>query len=425
MNQIVSPAAVETPKHRLRWWWLLALVWLSAAVGWARVWYLERTAADRLFQAGKEAFARGDLGAVRTAAEALRSEKHCGPRARLLEGMLLLRSGRLFEAIETFGYAKDDPETQALAYALSGESLYRARQFRDAEKILSAAVQLDPSQTDAHRWLAALYYDIGAMGRALEQLAIVAEQAPEDPRPHRLRGLIRKDFEQYDKATAEYRESLRRDPNQPDRQEVLVELAESLLRQGRDEEALEVLHDATPSADVLSLEARCQWNRGEKEAASKRVGDALKLAPAHLDALELQAAIELDAGDAAAAVKTLSLAAKHHPKQYEVHYKLAQAYERLGKRDLAQKEIKAMRESREIRTRFAKLHEQAIADATNAGIRYELGQVALEFGRPELARSWFLATLAMDPDHAGARQALRNVPATPPPAATSEIRNPR
>lgn len=421
---MAPPAAPDVPKRRLCWWWLLVLVLVSAAVGWARGWYLERTAADRLFRTGKEAFARGDLATVRTAAEALRTGKNSGPHARLLEGMLFLRNGRLFEAIQTFGHAKDDPETRALAYALSGEALCRARQFRDAEKILSTAIQLDPSQTDAHRWLAALYYDIGAMGHALEQLGIVAEQAPEDARPHRLRGLIRKDFEQYDKATAEYRESLRRNPNQPDRQEVLVELAESLVRQGRDGEALEVLHDATPSADVLSLQAQCRWNRGEKEAASKRVNEALQMAPNHLDALKLRAAVELDAGDAAAAVKTLNLAAKHHPKQYEVHYKLAQAYKRLGKSDLAQKEVKAMQESREIRTRFAKLHERAIADPTNADIRYELGQVALEFGKPELARSWFLATLAMVPDHAGARQALRNVPRSPP-TGKIEMRSPR
>jgi tetratricopeptide (TPR) repeat protein len=151
-----------------------------------------------LFESGKEAFALGDLDAVQVAAEALQDRDDYRPHANLLEGMVLLRSGRLLEAVQHFSQATAHPDTQALAYGLSGEALYKAKRFRDAQRILLGAVELDPANTDARRWLAALDYDIGMMDHALEQLQAVAEQAPDDPRPARLRGLIYRDFEKYD-----------------------------------------------------------------------------------------------------------------------------------------------------------------------------------------------------------------------------------
>jgi len=250
-----------------RRWLLPVIVLLAAVLVSAYLGHVQRSAPARLFQAGVEAFAQNDPDAVQTAAEALQGVEGYGPHAHVLEGMILLRRGRLFEAITQFGYGKDHPDTRVLAYALSGEALYKGRQFRDAERILSTAIRLDPSQTDAHRWLAALYYDIGAMGRALEQLRAVADQAPDDPRPHRLRGLIHKDFENYAEAVNDYRESLRRGPDQPDKNDVLVELAECLVKLRRHPEALETLGQCPRSAETLSLQAECQYAQGDAARA--------------------------------------------------------------------------------------------------------------------------------------------------------------
>lgn len=384
-----------------------ALVLLAAGVALAFCWHSRRKTPDWHFRAGVAAFDENDLDRVLVAAEALHGVDGYEPHRHLLEGMVLLRNGRLFDAIETFGLARHHADTQALAYALSGEALYRAGVFRDAQRILATAIQLDPGQIDARRWLAALYYDVGAMDHALAELRAVAEAAPEDPRPHRLMGLVHKDFERYGEAIRSYQESLRRDPDQPDKEQILVELAECLVRERRHAEALETLGQCRRSAKTLWLEADCRYSQGDAEAARRLVDESLALEPGHLEALDLKATLQLDANDVESAVATLREAVEHHPKDYAVRYRLARAYVRLGDEEAAHEQLALTEELRELRERFTKLHNRAMSDPTSAETRYQLGVVADELNKPDLAESWFKMALALDPDHAGAREALK------------------
>ncbi len=377
-------------------------------------------AAERHFRAGMEAVAEGDWEAVGKAAEALRGVDIYAPHMHFLVGIGLLRTGRLPEALAEFGYAKDRPDTRPSACALAGEALCRLKRYREAQGILTTAVKLDPSLTDARRWLAAVYHDIGAMDDALEELAVIAEQAPNDPRPHRLRGLIFKDFENYRDAIPAYRESLGRDPNQPDRPEILFELAECLVKQRQYREALETIRLAPRSANLLALEAECRWAQGDKGEARRLVDEALELDPKHLDAMRLKATLDLEENKVESAVRVLCRAVEHHPKDFRLRYQLARAYQRLGEADLAEEQLDIEEELRQFRKRFTELHKEAIANPANAETRYQLGLVAQQLDEPELARDWFVASLGMDPDHAGAREALEAIAAKPPPKDEAE-----
>src|SRR5205085_1866437 len=81
-----------------------------------------------------------------------------------------------------------------------------------------------------------------------------------DGRPGRLVGLIEKDLGQYRAAVAAYREALARDLKDLVKEEVRVELAESLLKLKEYAEALNVLDAARPppagAAQVLALRGR-------------------------------------------------------------------------------------------------------------------------------------------------------------------------
>ena len=402
-----------------RWWlWLVPLA-LAGLLGAGRLWYVYRVGPRRHFQAAVAAFVRNDLDAVQTGVEALRGVGGYEPHWRLLEGMLLLRRDRLPDAALQLGLATNHPDTRALACTLCGEALYRARDFRHAERVLKEAIQIDPSQTDAHRWLAALYYDIGSMVDALEELKAVAEQAPDDPRPHRLMGLIHKDFGFYQDAIMADRASLRLAPDQPANEEIRLELAECLLKVRRHAELLEALGECPKSAQKLALEAESYYNEGDRATARKLVAEAFKLAPEHLEALQLQATMDLDSGNPAAALEILRRAVEHHPKDHRVRYKLSQAYQRLGQKEAAAKEAKTSKELSDLQQRFTQLHQQAIRNTASAEIRYQLGVVARQLDKPELAQSWFRAALALDPGHAGARKELQvtaPLPGLPPQA---------
>jgi len=341
----------------------------------------------------------------------------------LFKGSGLLREGRLLDALEEFGHAKNHPDVAASALALSGEALYKARQFGDAVRILDRALQLDPSQTDARRWLAATYHDIGAMDHALKHLQMVADQAPTDPRPHRLIGLMHKDFEAYAEAIAAYRESLRRNPDQPDQHKIRTELAECQIRLRQHVDALETLGKCPKSAERFALEAECHYAQRDASSARKAVSQALELQPDHLEAMQLAATMDLEEEDAESSVRILRQAVEHHPREFRVRYQLAQAYGRLGERELAEEQMRQMQELRKLHRRFTDLHEKAIKDADDVEARYQLGVLADQLGKPELARTWFAATLGMDPNHEGAQKALASALEQPPPAPQDDAGN--
>lgn len=372
-------------------------------------WLIETRAPGWLFHWGLEAFEAGELDPVVVAADGLRGAPGFEPHVHLLEGMVALRMGRLVEAIQEFGHARDHPQLAGLAYALSGEALYRLRQFRDAERILNQALAIDPQQLHAHRYLAMLYCDLGAMTLAEHHLLAVAEAAPSDPRPHRLLGLIHKDYELYQRAVDDYRQSLARNPHQTDDEAIRLELAECLVKLRNFDEALEEIERCPPSGRRLAIEAECRYGKGDRAEASRLVEEALRLAPRHLDALLLKATLQLDCGDTAGAIRTLEEARTHHPTAYRVRYKLTQAYQRAGRQEDAKREAQATKEYRDLITRFADLHQEAIARPDDLEVRYQLGVTAQRLGRPDLAEAWFTVVLAMDPNHTAARQALASL----------------
>jgi tetratricopeptide (TPR) repeat protein len=414
MNSPTSPPA--TKSARLGRLAILTLALLTAITGWASYHYLHHTIPERYYEAGKEAHARGDLQVVNSAADALSDKEGYEPHAHILRAMVLLRTGRLKEAIDECGHAREHPDTKPLAFALSGEALYRAGFFRDADRILSTALELDPSLIDARRLLAATYYDIGAMHQAMDHLRIVAEQAPDDPRPHRLMGLIDKDFQKYGRSVDEFRESLRRDPNQPEKHEVAVELAQCLIELRRYPEVIETLQSCPLSAEVLALQAECHYGNKDLAAARKQITEVYHLAPNNLPAMRLEAKLDLEADDPDSAVKVLERAILHHPNQWRVRYQLSRAYQRLGEQELAKEQIKASDELRELQEQFAELHEKAMAEPSNEETRYELGLAAIKLGKPELAQNWFRATLGLNPQHQGAVAALQKLEKPPPQA---------
>jgi tetratricopeptide (TPR) repeat protein len=155
-------------------------------------------------------------------------------------------------------------------------------------------------------------------------------ETPRDPRPHRLLGLIHKDDDEYRKAIDAYRESLTRDPNCAGRETVLLELAECQVKLQQHQEALQTLRTCPSSAQSLWLQAECQRGLGDRATAERLADQALGRDPQHLPALSLKGMLELESGDAAAAVEVLQTAIEAYPKEWRPRYTLALAYKRLG-----------------------------------------------------------------------------------------------
>ncbi len=409
----VRESSTPAPRRGLRLSYVLLLGGLLVATGIKLVPSLARGShAERVYRAGLDAMGRGDLAAVLVAAESLAAVPEAAGQRHVLEGCVHLRTGQLQAAIAEFRAALEDPRTAPMANMLAGESLCRNRQFRDGIAALRAATQQDPTLTDAHRRLSAVLYDLGATEAATEELLVVAQQDPTDPRPHRMRGLIFKDMESYAAAIEEYREALRRDPLLPERDEVLLELATCLLKTLQYAELEELVADSPQTADFLVLLAEAKLNQGEVAEAARLVDEALRLTPEHFESRLLKGSVELARGELTEAAATLEAILGQQTMDFRVHHKLSQVYARLGQTERARAASEEAARIRDLRARFADLHGQVSGNTDNADLRYQLGLLARQLGREDLAVSWFTAALAIDPTHTDAQSALRLADAT-------------
>lgn len=411
MNQ--SPDASFTPSppsspNRRRWLTVLAVLAFVAIVAWlARVWHQQQAPAR--FERALLALERNDMAALRRELNGWPNSPAYAAHRHFLTGALLLREGKPQLALGELDRAAQRGDLQVRARTLAGAALYQLGQPVDAVGVLERAIELDDAAVDAHRWLGSCYYDLGVNQLALRHLRRVAELDERDPRPHRLIGLMHKDFEHYSDAVAAYRESMRRSESQPDIDELRIELAECLVKLRQYPEASELLAKLNSTPITRVLQAECFRATGDSTAALELVDSALRDEPRNLKALSLKGTHYLEDGDPAEAVTWFAQAVAAHPHDYPARFKYSQALQRAGQAAEAAEQTKLANQTKQLYERFTAQHEQADREPNNAAIRYELGETALQLGRPDLAENWFRMTLALDPRHRDAMRELEQL----------------
>ncbi|HVV99053.1 MAG TPA: tetratricopeptide repeat protein [Planctomycetaceae bacterium] len=373
----------------------------------------------RIYAAGRQALAQNDLNGVRTAAARLGRYREWQAEAGLLHGAYQLRVGNPAGALASLQPAADSPRTERDAQLLVGEAHCRLHQYHAALPWLNACIHHDAANVEAYRWLGIAYYDLGAMGYALGALEKYAELAPDDYRPHRLMGVIHQDEEHYQEALADYESALRLNPGPPDLPEIQLETARLQVKLHRYAAARETLSAPDNNPEALVLRAECDAADGQVEAARRSVQEALRLAPQHAEALALKGTLELEQGSPEAALGPLQRASQLVPDDLSLHFKLAQAYAQLGKTAEAEFHQGRRTEIKQLREEFSSVFQQVTQDADDVESRFRLGVLARRLQRTELARMWFEAALAINPDYAPARRALSDLPSPRTPSRST------
>ena len=406
---MTTPEPSHTLVSRRRSGWLIGglLFMAGAAVAVAVGWGWKGRRIDvaaptpmALATAAWEAVDREDGAAARQAIRSLK-ERGAAGLAGVVQARLLVARGfsrpalDLLAALPADATAADDADLLRLVHLVRGEAAYRLRLYPLAEQELNAVLAATPDSVDAHRLLAAMTYDAGAIPTAIEHLEATARLAPTDPRPKRLLGLIHSDYERYPEAVEHYEESLRRSPDQADRNEVLVEMAGSLVKLHRHREALATLDKLAGGAADL-LRAECLLAIGDRGAARGIVNRILETSPDDLGALRLEGSIDLEDGNPQGAVRPLERGVAKHPRDYLVRLKLAQAYAGAGREadaDAARAEAERIRA---LRRTFADLHQEAWARPGDADVRRRLATMAADLDRPDLEQVWLEAAAAVE-----------------------------
>ena len=399
-----SQAAARRPR------WLLAAVGLAVAAGLS-LWAWSRSTGDAGQQLGRglTLLAKNETREAYKIARQLQSNPASVPQGELLAGAILLQTGQFEPALRTLVVPSKHDATATMAYTLSAEAYYKLGRWGEAVLAAQEALKREPDNLMARRWLVAGAYDLGSVGLAAEELLKLAEAEPRSGRAHRLLGLIEKDREQFAPAVDFYCESLRRQPDAPDRPEILEELGDCLVKLNRFDEALAALEELPETVGVLNLRATCQAGLGETEAQAATLARARELEPSHLKTLVASAARATADGDLDQAIVWLSAAVEHHPHDSQAHYLLAQGLERSGEAERAKEQFQLFEQWQAVEQEFTELHNTASAEVSNANLRLRLGDLALKLAKPELAGTWYRAALALDPRLEAARRGLETL----------------
>jgi tetratricopeptide (TPR) repeat protein len=363
----------------------------------------------RQYQLGLKALAANDIPGATQAAEALDGIPAYVSHKLYLTAALALRQGDVKAALENAIAASENPDIAVDANVLAGEAAYKVGAAGNAKLYWEASLRSDPECVPAHQWLGALYYDLGAMDAAILHLSTVARLVPTDARPDRLMGLMNHDYERPEVAIPHYQESLRRAPNQPSANDIRLEMAGCQIKLREFTAALATLEKCKPSPEKGILTARCMLNIGELEEA-RHIAIELLNGPntqsSFFDALQINAEIALADGKIDDAIALLRNATEVDPFDHGARTQLAQVLGRSGQTEAAREQTQRAEELQKLWQRFSDLQIDAINRATDAPVRYEIGSLAKQLGKPELAISWFKAALAIDPSLKVAADAL-------------------
>jgi tetratricopeptide (TPR) repeat protein len=401
------------------WKWVLAAGLLGASLGGAVIYGRGRP--ERHLARAYEAARDGDPFEALNWLSVPESSPGTRERALLLRARIAVERGELAESVRALDQV-DPAGPNAFDYAFwRGRTLYAAKQPLLAITWLVAARDRRPDHADSHRWLAAAAYDQGNRATAVSAIEAVTRLEPHDGRAWRTLGMMFKEDLQYEQARAAFQRSLGIDGSQP---AIRLELGEVLVKLGdvaAAERELAACRGQVPAARHAEMMADCARTRGDFAGFRAAVESGLAAAPDHPGLLLQRAQIDVELGHPLDALEHLDRAASADPYRPETIYQRGRLLHQLARTEEARRELARADELNKGLAEMSDLNRQAERAPHDAEIRYRLGRLCVELGKPELGASWYRAALACDPGHTNARIGLRALRPTvrasgPPPS---------
>lgn len=384
-----------------------------AALGWQRWgtagWYFHRSP-TYFYRQGRELLRQGHADKAQRLALLLEADGH-KDHARLLRAAAFYHQARpllevedrraaaplLRRALTECNRVEDQAELRVEAAILMGQCLLYLQQLREAARVLQFALAEWPDSAEAHRALAAVYYDQGALLRAVPHLEEAARLEPRDGRPHRFLGHIYKDLDSKPEAVAAFQAALERDLGELFRQDVQEQLAELLTRQGNYAEALAVLDAHSRWRELpalLALRAECLLGQQRPDPARALLDEGLGTYPAAVELLRLRARLHLYDSEPQAAARLLHRALAKDPHDFASRFQLAQALEALDRKAEAAEQRRLGQQTQDYLAQLTELNRKAFNDPWDGAVRRQLAEVCQKLGKTDLAAMWLQAAQA-------------------------------
>jgi tetratricopeptide (TPR) repeat protein len=294
----------------------------------------------------------------------------------------------------------DDPLITTYLYYIAGELAFKQKQYGDSLQALNAAIEMSDQAkrklVPAYQLMASIYYDLGNMQQAMESATIVSDLDPNNARIFHFIGMVQQDYEQWQDSLLSYQRYLELDPFGNLRETVIINMAEVHIKLRQFTKALTQLNQVLVTPRIYALRASCHYNLGDVQNAFDALNDALSRDPAQHEAILLKGTIEVQDRSYTTAVDTCVRGLRYYPRDDVLMYKLSEAYRGLGDEAKAKELAAQSTILRAKRERFSQLNNDVIIEPTNIAMRLELGKLAEEIGKPELAVIWYQAVLTID-----------------------------
>jgi tetratricopeptide (TPR) repeat protein len=385
----------SSSKRLSRWLVLLVLALVAAPV--AAGWWYRATRPEARLQRGRDAVRRGDWEAAEVLADRLEAAGDAN-RANLLRGESLAARQRWPEALQALNKIFDEGELRVQAAVAAGRCLTEMGDRREAHRVYSWVLSQDKDNADAHRGMAAIAYDLGNLTAALRHLDEVARLDDADGRSYRLKGLVHTYLSQDLEAVAAYREALARDLSPEFRRQVLLEMAERMVKLTRYHEALAALDERKGEGEddlaALALRGEALVDLGRADEAEKLLDRAVRDYPDSAPLWALRGQIHLARNQGSEAVQTLERAVRLAPGDYKFRFQLALAYAKVGRKADEEEQRRKHQELRQVLDQLSSLSRAAMRKPWDAEIRLKLAELCAKVEENRLAGMWYRAAMA-------------------------------
>lgn len=308
--------------------------------------------------------------------------------AKLLSARLQLSAGDPQAAIREFSSISCPKDLHSESLLVLGECFYKLHDYVESQRLFFHVANEEPNNEKAHRWLSAVYYDLGAYALARVHLVKLTELRPHDFAPYRLLGLMSRDAGDHKIAIEMYQKCIERGPPNDIRVEVIHELAESMIALLDFTSALDVLKTIPVSGPTEVLKAQAHLGLGETEAAERCLEVAYPQCRNEPLFLLQRARTKIARGDWEAAAVDADHARRLDPYNPEILYVLATAKQYLNLNDESQKLMKESLALRDLVARLSQLSREAEQNGSDPLVRDELSRISAQLGKKELAAMW-------------------------------------
>jgi tetratricopeptide (TPR) repeat protein len=308
---------------------------------------------------------------------------------------LLLRKGQLDAALNCFRRTPPQGQMRHAVLLLTGECHYWLKNYPEAEQLFTTLAADRPSESEPHRWLGAVYYDIGLTGSAIFELEKALELNPHDHRPHRLLASIFLDLGRNEKAIHHYQIAIQQASAAVPQNDLLEQLSGAFLKTNQFAEAISTAAKIQPpTVGAMLTIAQAQHQLGELENSQLSLDRVLAADATNPKALLLKGRWLLESGNSAESLPLLENSVQRSPHDVEARYQFARALLLEGYKDSYNEHMMLLQISEGLHKRFSELHDRAWANPDDVAAREEMAEVTRQLGHAEAAEFWTRAAQA-------------------------------